>query len=123
MATVTEVKKICDLTGDPAHETVKFALDGVGYEIDLAANNAGVLRDILGDYVTAGRKVSKSEVLSGRSKPGRSARVSADRDQIAAIREWARKAGHQVADRGRIPASVVEAFEQAHRPGALAAAS
>nr|WP_308208668.1 histone-like nucleoid-structuring protein Lsr2 [Actinosynnema pretiosum] len=34
---------------------------------------------------------------------------------VAAVREWARANGRQVADRGRIPADVVEAYELAHR--------
>jgi hypothetical protein len=37
-----------------------------------------------------------------------------DREQAGAIREWARRNGHQVSDRGRIPSSVVEAYESAH---------
>jgi hypothetical protein len=37
-----------------------------------------------------------------------------DREQASAIREWARKNGHNVSDRGRIPASVVNAYEEAH---------
>jgi hypothetical protein len=42
-------------------------------------------------------------------KPARS-----NRDQTAAIREWARANGHQVSDRGRIPKSVIEAYQAAH---------
>jgi hypothetical protein len=37
-----------------------------------------------------------------------------DRELAGAIREWARKNGHAVSDRGRIPASVVDAYESAH---------
>ncbi|WP_458864192.1 Lsr2 family DNA-binding protein [Mycobacteroides abscessus] len=33
---------------------------------------------------------------------------------MAAIRQWARKNGYEVSDRGRIKAEVVEAFEAAH---------
>ena len=40
--------------------------------------------------------------------------LDAVREQAGAIREWARKNGHEVSDRGRIPAAVVEAFEAAH---------
>jgi hypothetical protein len=34
----------------------------------------------------------------------------ANRDQNQAIREWANKNGYEVSERGRIPASVVDAF-------------
>jgi Lsr2 len=36
-----------------------------------------------------------------------------DRERTTAIREWARQHGHKVADRGRIPASVIDAYEKA----------
>jgi hypothetical protein len=38
--------------------------------------------------------------------------ASADREQNQAIREWARKQGMKVSDRGRIPAEVLEAYHQ-----------
>jgi hypothetical protein len=37
------------------------------------------------------------------------------KEQSKAIREWAKANGHALADRGRIPAGVIEAFELAHR--------
>jgi len=99
-----------------ADETVTFALDGTTYEIDLSERNAGELRDVLGKYVAAARKVSSRGTRAsgaGRSRAtGGGGRM--DREQAGAIREWARKNGHEVSDRGRIPASVVEAFEAAH---------
>jgi hypothetical protein len=33
-----------------------------------------------------------------------------NRDQNQAIREWATKNGYEVSERGRIPATIVEAF-------------
>ena len=35
---------------------------------------------------------------------------SADREQSQAIREWARKRGLKVSDRGRIPGEVLDAY-------------
>ena len=99
-----------------ADETVSFALDGTTYEIDLSEKNATEMRDVLGKYVTAARKVSSRGTRAsgaGRSRAtGGGGRM--DREQAGAIRDWARKNGHEVSDRGRIPASVVEAFEAAH---------
>jgi hypothetical protein len=44
--------------------------------------------------------------------PRRSGRgTRADREQTQAIREWARKNGHKVGDKGRIPGYVMEAYE------------
>jgi Lsr2 len=98
----------------PADETVSFALDGTSYEIDLAEKNAQELREVFSRYVSAARKVGRS---SGRASGGGRSRATGgrmDREQAGAIREWARRNGHQVSDRGRIPASVVEAYESAH---------
>ena len=99
----------------PADETVSFALDGVNYEIDLAEKNARELRDAFSRYVQAARKVGRGTRASGggRSRAtGGGGRM--DREQAGAIRDWARKNGHAVSDRGRIPSSVVEAYEAAH---------
>ena len=84
MAQVTKVELIDDLSGDKADETVTFSLDGVVFDIDLSANNAGILRDIFEDYVNAGRKVSKLAPASARRNTSVSTRQS--RDQTAAIR-------------------------------------
>jgi len=119
MARKVETTLVDDMTGEAADETVSFSLDGVEFEIDLSANNAGVLRDILADYANAGRKVGKPAVSNGRSRP--SATPRANREQTAAIRAWAREAGRQVSDRGRISAEVAKAFEDAHRGPAAAA--
>jgi hypothetical protein len=100
-----------------ADETVTFALDGTTYEIDLSEKNAEELRNVFGKYVSAARKVS-SRGGNRASGAGRSRATGGggrmDREQAGAIREWARKNGHEVSDRGRIPAAVVEAFESAH---------
>src|SRR3712207_5189961 len=102
----------------PADETVSFSLDGTSYEIDLAEKNAKELRDVFSRYVSAARKVGRGSRSSGGSGSGggrgRSSGGRMDREQAGAIREWARKNGHAVSDRGRIPASVVEAYESAH---------
>ena|SRR3712207_2057257 len=99
----------------PADETVSFALDGTNYEIDLSDKNATELREAFSRYVQAARKVGRGS--GGRASGGGRSRATGgrmDREQAGAIRDWARKNGHNVSDRGRIPASVVEAYEAAH---------
>lgn len=39
-------------------------------------------------------------------------RTRADREQLAAIRQWARGRGLPVGERGRIPAGIVEAYHR-----------
>lgn len=97
-------------------ETVLFSLDGVAYEIDLTADNATALRDALAPYIGAARSVSSRGSGSsgaGGSSGGRKRRRSGQQDYTA-IREWAKANGHQVSERGRVPASVLDAYEAAH---------
>ncbi|WP_434450148.1 histone-like nucleoid-structuring protein Lsr2 [Lentzea sp. E54] len=116
MAQKVLVQLIDDLDGTAAEdvEAVSFGLDGITYEIDLKADNAAKLRDAVADFVTKARRTA------GRSK--RVTRTthaivaeSRTKEQTKAIREWAKANGHTLADRGRIPASIIEEFEHAHR--------
>ncbi len=100
-----------DIDGGTAVETVTFGIDGNTYEIDLSKKNAARLRDALAPYIGSGRRAGRAS--SGRRGAGRSSARS-DRERIQAIREWARTNGHAVSDRGRIPATIVEAYEAAH---------
>ena len=60
------------------------------------------------------RGPAPSEVgQAGEGRPRRP-RTAPDREQTAAIREWARANGHEVSERGRLSASVLDAFEAAH---------
>ncbi|MFD4293555.1 Lsr2 family protein [Rhodococcus sp. NPDC058505] len=96
-----------------ADETVEFGLDGVTYEIDLSSENAARLRDQLEEWVaharrSTGRRRGKPAPAVGKS------RVAADREQSAAIREWARRNGHPVSARGRISAEITELYNKAN---------
>ena len=109
MAQKTIVQLIDDLDQSPAEETVSFALDGTAYEIDLSRENAAKLRDALAVYVGNARRVTRA----GTRGPAQNRRVRparGDREQTQAIREWARRNGHKIGDKGRIPAHILEAF-------------
>lgn len=121
MAQKTFVQLIDDIDGGDADETVAFSLDGVAYEIDLSDKNAAKLRDALSLYVGHARSVGRGGRGAGRtsaSAAGTSRRGSragrGDREQTAAIREWARKNGFKVGEKGRIPATVLEAYHAAN---------
>src|ERR1700758_4570580 len=91
MAKKVTVTLVDDFDGaGAADETVEFGLDGVTYEIDLSSKNAAKLRGDLKQWVTAGRRVGGRR--RGRSGSGRG-RGAIDREQSAAIREWARRPG------------------------------
>lgn len=96
-----------DIDGGEADETVQFALDGTNYELDLTSKNADTLRGILFDYTAKARKVTGTR---GRGRVKGKATGSDAKD----IRAWARDKGHDVPDRGRIPADVRDAYEAAN---------
>lgn len=58
MSRRVNIELVDDLDGSQAEETVRFALDGTSYEIDLSRENALRLRDTFTMYVGAARKVS-----------------------------------------------------------------
>jgi hypothetical protein len=100
-----------DIDGTPIEEghgeTVPFALDGVNYEIDLSDDNAAKLRTVLEEYTEKGRRVGRA--TSGKAAPRRSS-SSAPKEDLSAAREWLRANGHEVSERGRIAASLLEEY-------------
>ena len=112
MAKKVTVTLVDDFDGEAAaDETVEFSLDGVSYEIDLSSKNAQRLRADLKQWVDAGRRVGGRR--RGRSVGPNRGRGTIDREQSAAIRDWARRNGHSVSTRGRIPADVIDAYHAA----------
>ena len=100
-----------DLEGGTADETVKFALDGVQYEIDLAAKNAARLRESFSDFIAHGRRVGRGGVVvGGRAAARARGSAAADREQNKAIRAWAKRKGRNISDRGRIPQEIVDEY-------------
>jgi hypothetical protein len=117
MAQQTTVRFIDDLDGSEASGTFDFSLEGRNYQIDLSDENAAKLREALTPFIGAARKAGGRGGRRGRpggkeaeAKSGRS-----DRDESAAIRQWAREHGHKVSDRGRIAKSVLEAYKAVRR--------
>lgn len=108
MAQRTVIELIDDLDGKVVKqgdgETVNFELDNVQYAIDLSKAHAVKLRQALSPYVQAARKTG------GQGR--RAARAARDRDQVRAIRVWARQNGYKVSDRGRIPGEIQEAYDK-----------
>lgn len=97
-----------DLDGSEGAETVSFGIDGVSYEIDLSEANRTKLATGLAPFVAAGRRASKAV---GRRAGARPISPSVDR---AAVRAWAREAGLNVSERGRISSDVMTRYEASH---------
>lgn len=112
MARITTVQLIDDLDGSVLEDgsTVRWGLDGREYELDTSPANEAKLRRQLEKYLRASRRVAAA------APPQRvdDARGQSDPHQLQAVRDWARRNGHEVSDRGRIPKKVMEAFDAAH---------
>ena len=99
---------IDDIDGGAAEGTVRFALDGTDYEIDLSGKHSDELRAALRKYVEHARKVG-----GARRRPGaRGSRRSSTAD-TGAVRAWARENGYDIKDRGRVPADLVAKYRAA----------
>ncbi|GAA4102369.1 histone-like nucleoid-structuring protein Lsr2 [Nonomuraea soli] len=101
---------IDDIDGGAADGTVPFALDGVNYEIDLSGANREKLEKILAPYITKARPVRSER----RGKRVTLTRGGPDRAYTKRIREWAKREGLQVSERGRIASGIVEQYEASH---------
>ncbi|WP_308286318.1 histone-like nucleoid-structuring protein Lsr2 [Actinomycetospora endophytica] len=116
MATRTLVTLVDDLDGTTADESVSFGLEGVGYEIDLTTEHAAALREILAPFVaaarrTGGRQSSRPAAAAARPASPSGAGAVRSRSTNVEIRSWAAEHGVELAERGRIPSRVVQAFE------------
>ena len=111
MAQKTVVTVLCDMP-HPAEtesaETVQFAIDGTGYEIDACAVHAKELREGLSGYTQHARRAAQP------ARARRARRGEADRSHSADVRTWARQHGYKVSERGRIPASIITEYESSH---------
>lgn len=120
MAQVREVRLVDDRDGSDAEESIPFSYRGKHYEIDLNAKHAQAFDESMEEWV-ADARLTKAPQSTKRGKKSVTPAVSAlrtpsgvDREQSLAIRAWARAHGHTVTSRGRLPAAVLKAFNDAH---------
>ena len=108
MAQQIQTLFIDDIDGGAAEGTVRFALDGADYEIDLSGKHSDELHAALWKYVEHARKVGGT----ARRSSARSGRKPSTLDTVA-VRSWAREHGYDIKDRGRVPANLVAKYQEA----------
>ena len=108
MAQRVEITLTSDISGGAADETVTFSVDGISYEIDLTAEEAGQLRTALEPFASSARKVGRSTITAKRNR-----RASATDYAPSAVRAWAQANGIQVSERGRVSKDVLERYRAA----------
>jgi hypothetical protein len=106
MATKIAVVLEDDLDGGPADETVRLAIDGTDYQIDLSTYDAAAFRrQFAPTSNTPAGKAQDSGSVQGRTVVGRARRAN--------IRAWAKVQAIALGGSGRIPADVVEQYQAA----------
>jgi hypothetical protein len=113
VASRTQVILISDLSGDEiaaGGETINFSYRGADYSIDLNAKEAKGFDKAMAMYIEHAQKLSGQRRIGNmrRHKP------HGDREQLQAAREWLRANGHQVSDRGRIKAELMDLYNAQH---------
>jgi hypothetical protein len=116
MAQTLIVLKTCDLAHDEAgieaSETIDFALDGYAYQLDVCTEHSDEVHNQLQDLIAHARRASggrRRAAAPAAKAPGSSP------EELAAIREWARKKGYTVSDRGRISGEIRDAYAKAKK--------
>ncbi len=104
---VTELL-VDDLDGSTADRTINFSWEGTSYEIELSRKNAVAFEKAMKPYVDAARRTRSG----GRAR--RAGNSRGGKRDLSSIRDWAAKNGFEVSARGRIAASVIDAYEAAH---------
>lgn len=94
------------ITNDDEGRGLRFTLDRMAYEIDLTHEHIDELETALHPFIAVARK--------HRVTQPRPRRPRRDKNQLDAIRRWAREAGYEVSDRGRIPQTVEDAYSKFH---------
>ncbi len=99
-----------DLSGEEGAERYRFSVQGNAYDVDLTKDEAADLFRLLDPFVKAGRKVSGAG--SGKQPPSRLAR-SKNPGVYNRVKDWGRRNGWDVADRGRPSRALVDAYREA----------
>lgn len=117
MAKRTYIRLTDDIDGSVGDDTVRFSLNGQGYEIDLSKANIERLEKALEPFTSHGRRLmGPFDRSPGIPKAQTSAALRREAD---AIRAWALANGYDVKFRGAIPNAVKDAYHTARRAGTL----
>ena len=89
-------------------ETVRFMLDGTGYELELGEVHRRQLRQVLTPYIEHARRPKAA--ANGARPKGTPATPRVRRPSNSEVREWAKARGITVKDRGRISAEITDQY-------------
>lgn len=109
------IRKLYDDVEDGEVEavgSVEFSYKGGGLRrIDLNAKNMARIDADFQKWLEHSRPADGKIAARPSSKGARVTGSGYNSEQLAAIRDWARRNGHQVSPKGRIAADIIAAFE------------
>lgn len=103
-----------EIPADSSGGTVEFAVSGSLYAVDLTAAELEQFNEVLTPYVDAAQKLTHRGARMTKIRLSSAPTGRRSKEQLASIRSWAKRNGHQVSERGRIPELVLTAFDAAH---------
>lgn len=110
------IQYIDDLDGTTLTEgdvkVVHFSFNGRDYVIDLSAKNAQKFEEVLRPYIE-NATVDAEAATRARRRSAANPNAAQTRERNRKIRKWAQDQGMDVADRGALPKSIIEAYENA----------
>lgn len=140
MGKIVTIEYVDDLEGTSIDaesvDTVQFSYRGQDYTLVLTKKNGAQFNKDIARYITAAKKAQSRDARAARTASKAAPRrartlnpaaprklalskkpaepISSGPKRTQAIRQWAADNGHIVSSRGRIPATVVEAYDAAH---------
>lgn len=118
-----QVVLIDDISGEVIDKdlgggTLRFSIENKSYSIDLGTKNTEAFYkavqkfvDAADEEVDAPRSARRNTSTSTRASSG----SGRSKEELANAREWLKANGHEVSDRGRIKAELLEAYDEAHK--------
>ncbi|MFE2961095.1 histone-like nucleoid-structuring protein Lsr2 [Nocardia tengchongensis] len=114
MAKKVTVTLVDDCDGESqAEETFEFEAFGKRYEIDLSPENARLYREDFEYWVGNAREIPAKGNRTPAVRGSATEKRRRDREENDNIRNWARRMGHKVSARGKIPTEIVEGYKRA----------
>lgn len=98
-----------DLSGEEGAEPTTFAINGNTYEIDLTHEERNELLANLDGFIQSARRLRGNHRPTG-PRMSHAAKSSARPQDI---RDWCRKKGIKVSDKGRVPRTIEEQYDRA----------
>lgn len=110
------IQYIDDLDGTTLNEgevnVIQFSFAGRDYVIDLSEKNAKKFEELLRPYIENATLDTEAGTRT-RRRAAANPNAAHTRERNRKIRKWAQDKGMEVADRGALPKSIIEAYENA----------